>query len=74
MQSTLWQSILGELELIVTHANFETWFRSTELISYDDSKVVIGVANIFAQTQFERKFDKTIREVLKKNNINNIII
>ena len=69
MQSALWQSVLGEIELSVSHGNFETWFKNTELLNLDDQKVIIGVANIFAKRQFEVKFDKQIREILQRNGV-----
>jgi chromosomal replication initiator protein len=68
MLNALWQSVLGEIELSVSHGNFETWFKQTELLSCDDV-VVIGVANIFAKRQFEVKFNDQIRQILKKNGI-----
>jgi len=69
MNNSLWQSVLGEIELSVSHANFETWFRNTELLSYNKDTVTIGVVNVFAKSQLEKRFDKQIREVLKKNNL-----
>lgn len=70
MHNALWQSVLGEIELSVSHGNFETWFKYTELVDYDDSSVTIGVANIFAKSQFEKKFNPQIQAVLKKNGVN----
>lgn len=69
MYNALWQSVLGEIELSVSHGNFETWFKNTDLLSYDESEVVIGVANIFAKRQFEVKFDGQIRTILAKNGV-----
>lgn len=69
MHNALWQSVLGEIELSVSHGNFETWFKQTELLSCDDGLVIVGVANIFAKRQFEVKFDDQIRNILKKNGI-----
>ncbi len=69
MHNALWQSVLGEIELSVSHGNFETWFKNTELLRYDDSSVTIGVSNIFAKSQFEKKFDSQIRAVLRKNGV-----
>ena len=70
MHNALWQSVLGEIELSVSHGNFETWFKNTELIDYSDSSVTIGVANIFAKSQFEKKFNDQIKDVLKRNGVN----
>lgn len=69
MHSVLWQSVLGEIELSVSHGNFETWFKPTELLECDNNRVVIGVANIFAKRQFEVKFNDQIKQVLAKNGI-----
>lgn len=69
MQHALWQSVLGEVELTVSHGNFTTWFKNTELLSIDNNILVVGVPNVFAIRQFEVKFDAQIREILKKNGI-----
>ena len=70
MHSALWQSVLGEIELSVSTANFQTWFKDTELLDSSDDEVVIAVKNIFAKKQFEARFNSQIAEVLQKNGIN----
>ena len=70
MHHALWQSVLGEIELTVSHATFTTWFKNTELIDNSDAGVVISVPNIFAKKQFEVKFNDQIKNVLSKNGIN----
>lgn len=69
MQANLWKSVLGEIELSVSHANFTTWFKPTELIEQTPEQVTIAVPNTFYKTQFEVKFDSLVREVLEKNGI-----
>jgi len=70
MHNALWQSVLGEIELTVSHATFTTWFKNTELIDNNDAGVVISVPNIFAKKQFEVKFNDQIKTVLLKNGVN----
>lgn len=65
----LWQAVLGEIELNVSHANFETWYKKTSLISHSDDEVVISVPNIFSKKQFEAKLDGQVREALAKNDL-----
>ncbi len=65
----LWQTVLGEIELSISHAAYTTWFKNTELVASTDDGVVIAVPNIFAKRQFEVKFNDQIREVLKKNGV-----
>lgn len=69
MHSALWQSVLGEIELSVSTANFQTWFKDTELVNSSDEEVVIAVKNIFAKKQFEARFNSQITEVLQKNGV-----
>jgi chromosomal replication initiator protein len=69
MHHGLWQSVLGEIELTISHAAFTTWFKNTELIDSNESNVTIAVPNIFAKRQFEVKFNDQIKAVLEKNGI-----
>lgn len=69
MHNALWQSVLGEIELTVSHGNYTTWFKNTELIKQRDNELTVGVPNVFAVRQFEVKFNDQICEILKKNGI-----
>lgn len=69
MYHALWQSVLGEIELTVSHGIFTTWFKNTELLDVNNENVTIAVANIFAKRQFEVKFNDQIRSVLAKNGV-----
>lgn len=67
--NSLWQSVLGEIELSVPHATFTTWFRPTELLESTDDTVTIAVPNVFAIRQFQVKYDQQIKETLQKNGV-----
>jgi chromosomal replication initiator protein len=69
MHHALWQSVLGEIELSISHAAFTTWFKNTELIDNTNGSVTIAVPNIFAQRQFEVKFNTQIKSILEKNGV-----
>ncbi len=71
MQHALWQSVLGEIELTVSHGNFTTWFKNTELLSQDGNRLVVGVPNVFAIRQFQVKFDTQIRDIVSRNGVEN---
>ena len=53
-QGVLWQTVLGEIELSVSHGNYITWFKNTTLLKQDEDKVVVGVPNIFIKQQLEK--------------------
>jgi chromosomal replication initiator protein len=71
MQDTarLWQAVLGEIELTVSRGNFVTWFKKTQMLQADSSKVIVGVPNIFIKQQLERKYQELILDILDKNSI-----
>jgi chromosomal replication initiator protein len=66
-EDTLWQAVLGEIELSVSRGNFVTWFKNTQLIKQKDDVVTIGVPNIFVKNQLERKFNDLVVQILEKN-------
>ena len=67
--NALWQSVLGEIELTVSHATYTTWYKNTELVSHSDEELVIAVPNIFAKKQFEVKFNEVVKKILANNGV-----
>lgn len=67
MQNSLWQAVLGEIELSVSRGNFITWFKNTTLLRQDDESITIGVPNVFIKQQLERKYNELIAQTLRKN-------
>lgn len=70
MQDALWQSVLSEVELTISHVNFVTWFKPTQLIENTGDSITVSVPNIFAKRQFESRYDSQIRSILKKKGFN----
>ncbi len=66
---SLWQAVLGEIELTVSRGNFMTWFKHTTLLRNKDGVLVVGVPTVFVKNQLERKFNELILDILKKNGI-----
>ena len=67
--SGLWQAVLGEIELSVSHGNYITWFQKTRLLGRKDNQLVVGVPNVFIKQQLERKFNRLIADTLAKNGL-----
>ncbi|MFH1129464.1 MAG: chromosomal replication initiator protein DnaA [Patescibacteria group bacterium] len=63
----LWQSVLNEIELSISKANFITWFKNTHIISQKDGKVVVGVPNGFTKEWLENKYNKIIFKALRSS-------
>jgi chromosomal replication initiator protein len=68
-EDALWQAVLGEVELSVSHGNFVTWFKGTSLLKHSDDIITIGVSNIFIKQQLERKYSDLIVKTLAKNGL-----
>lgn len=69
MSSTVWKSVLAEIELSVSRASYATWFKKTDLIDVDGSEATVLVPNIFAKQQLEVKFDDKLKQLLEKSGI-----
>lgn len=59
-----WQATLGQLQMEMSKAAFDTWVRSAELVSHDNSKFVIGVQNAYARDWLESRLSSTIHRLL----------
>ena len=59
-----WQATLGQLQLEMTKAAYETWVRDAELISYEDGTFIIGVQNAYARDWLDSRLASTIRRLL----------
>ena len=64
----LWQTVLSEIELSISKANFITWFRNTSIIGNDSSTITVSVPNAFTKEWLENKYHKYILHALRTNN------
>ena len=67
--SSIWQAVLGEIELSISHGNFITWFKNTCLLNKSNGIITIGVTNVFIKQQLENKFSELISSLLIKNKV-----
>ncbi|MBD3238706.1 MAG: chromosomal replication initiator protein DnaA [Candidatus Moranbacteria bacterium] len=65
-QSRVWQSILNDIELNISKANFVTWFNNTYIYSVDGDRVVIAVPSGFSKEWLENKFHTQLLKYLTK--------
>jgi chromosomal replication initiator protein len=55
-----WQATLGQLRIEMSKANYDTWVKNAELISYEDGEVIIGVKNAYARDWLTERLSSTI--------------
>lgn len=59
-----WKATLGELELQMTKATFNTWLKDARLLTCKDDEYVIGVRNDYAKDWLENRLQDTILRTL----------
>ncbi len=59
-----WQSALGQLQMEMPKASFDTWVRDTQIFSYDDGLFTIGVRNAYARDWLESRLSSTVTRLL----------
>ena len=59
-----WQSVLGQLQMEMPRATFDTWVRDTRFFSYDDGLMTIAVRNAYARDWLESRLVSTVTRLL----------
>ena len=59
-----WQAALGQLQMEMPKAAYDTWVRDTELVTYEDGSFIIGVHNPYARDWLESRLSSTVKRLL----------
>jgi chromosomal replication initiator protein len=59
-----WQAALGQLEMEMSKAAFDTWVSDAELLSYEDGSFVIGVQNAYARDWLHSRLSSKVTRLL----------
>jgi chromosomal replication initiator protein len=59
-----WQAALGQLQMEMPKAAFDTWVKDAELLSYEDGSFTIGVKNAYARDWLENRLSSTVKRLL----------
>ncbi|MCG7335100.1 chromosomal replication initiator protein DnaA [Sporosarcina sp. ACRSM] len=62
----LWGEVLSKVEQKISKPSFETWLKSTKLISYGDENVTIAAPNSFAKDWLENHYVHLITGILSE--------
>ncbi|OGY66120.1 MAG: hypothetical protein A3A04_01010 [Candidatus Harrisonbacteria bacterium RIFCSPLOWO2_01_FULL_40_28] len=64
----LWQSVLGEIELQISRANYLTWLKDSKIISQEENAILIALPNNFVKEWVENKYHKMILGTVRSFN------
>jgi len=59
-----WNSALGQLQMEMPKASFDTWVRETHIVSYEDGLFTIAVRNAYARDWLESRLCSTVTRLL----------
>jgi chromosomal replication initiator protein len=59
-----WQSALGQLQMEMPKASFDTWVRDTRIASYVDGLFTVTVRNAYARDWLESRLSSTVKRLL----------
>src|SRR3954466_9422483 len=62
----VWRATLGELQVSLSPANYETWLKDTALVSVDDTRFRVAVPNGFAKDWLETRYRSLISQTLAR--------
>ena len=61
----IWESVLLEMELTVSKANFTMWFKDTHIVKIEEGIVYLSVPNVFVKDWLVNKFHLAILKYLR---------
>lgn len=59
-----WQATLGQLQMEMPKASFDTWVRNAEPVKQNGNEVTIGVQNAYARDWLDSRLSSTITHLL----------
>ncbi len=62
----VWRAALGELQVSLSPANFETWLKDTELVEIDENRYRISAPNGFARDWLDNRYRPLISQTLAR--------
>jgi chromosomal replication initiator protein len=59
-----WQSVLGQLQMEMPKASFDTWVRDTMPVSYDAGVMTVAVRNAYARDWLDSRLTTNVTRIL----------
>lgn len=62
--SQAWQAVVGQLQMEMPKATFDTWVREAEFMKFDNNTITVGLKNAYARDWVENRLTSTIVRTL----------
>ena len=65
MQSEqLWQAVLGQIQMELPRATFDTWLRNTSLVAQEDGAYIVGAPTAYARDWLDHRMKGAIKRTI----------
>ena len=65
MQSEqLWQAVLGQIQMELPRATFDTWLRNTTLVTHEDGAYIVGAPTAYARDWLDHRMKGAIKRTI----------
>ncbi len=61
----LWEHVLAQVELSISPANFNTWFRESAIVKIEEGIVYVGVPSQFFRDWYLKKFHTLLLKIIR---------
>ncbi len=61
----LWEYVLSQVELSISPANFNTWFRDSHIVKIEDGIIYVGVPSQFFRDWYMKKFHPLLLKIVR---------
>jgi chromosomal replication initiator protein len=61
----LWEQALTQVELSISPANFNTWFRDSSIVKIEEGIVYVGVPSLFFRDWYQKKFHTLLLKIIR---------
>ncbi|HEX2792297.1 MAG TPA: chromosomal replication initiator protein DnaA [Candidatus Paceibacterota bacterium] len=62
----LWEYVLTQVELSISPANFNTWFRESSIVKVEEGIVYVGVPSQFFRDWYLKKFNTLLLKIIRQ--------
>jgi chromosomal replication initiator protein len=59
-----WQATIGQIQMDMPRAAYETWVSHTELVNHEDQTFIVGVPNAYARDWLESRLTGSVSRIL----------
>lgn len=61
----LWEYVLSQVELSLSPANFNTWFRDSHIVKVEEGVIYVGVPSQFFRDMYLKKFHLLLLKIIR---------